>query len=132
MIQKKVLALTTTKPGKNHDFKLFEDSNIGNGIPPDINTIVDKGFDGIKTKYPNLTVIIPKKKPKGKSLTDEEKESNKNISKRRIVNEHALAQVKKYNAVSHIYRNKGNDTADRLMLIACGLNNYHIDHKEAA
>lgn len=124
--------LTKTEPGKNHDFKLFEDSNIGNGIPPDIPSIVDKGFDGIKTKYPNLTVIMPKKKPKGKELTGSEKEENKKISSKRIVNEHALAHVKKYNSVSHIYRNKGNEIADRLMLITCGLNNYHIEHKEAA
>ena len=124
--------LTETKSGKNHDFKLFEDSNIGTGIPPDVNSIVDKGFDGIKTKYPNLTVIIPKKKPKGKELTEEEKKENKNISSKRIVNEHALAHIKKYGSVSQIYRNKGNDKADRFMLIACGLNNYHIKYKEAA
>ena len=97
-----------------------------------MNTIVDKGFDGIKTNHPKLTVIIPKKKPRGKELTDGEKEANKNISKRRIVNEHALAHIKKYNSVSHVYRNKGNDKADKFMLIACSLNNYHIDHKEAA
>ena len=82
------------------------------------------------TSNPYLTVIMPKKKPKGKELTEEEKETNKNIS-RRIVNEHALAHIKKYNSVSHIYRNKGNNTADKLMLITCGLANYHIDHKEA-
>jgi len=124
--------LTKTVPGKNHDFTMFKDSNMGNGIPPDVNTVVDKGFDGIKTEYPNLTVTIPKKKPKGKELTEEEKEANKAISKRRIVNEHALAHIKKYNSVSHIYRNKGNETADKLMLITCSLANYHIDHKEAA
>ena len=111
---------------------MFKDSNIGKGIPPDVDTVVDKGFDGIKTEYPNLTVIMPKKKPRGQDLTNEEKEANKVISKRRIVNEHALAHIKKYNSVSHIYRNKGNNTADKLMLITCGLANYHIDHKEAA
>jgi len=84
------------------------------------------------TSNPYLTVIMPKKKPKGKELTEEEKETNKNISRRRIVNEHALAHIKKYNSASHIYRNKGNNTADKLMLITCGLANYHIDHKEAA
>lgn len=111
---------------------MFKDSNIAKGIPPDIDTVVDKGFDGIKTEYPNLTVIMPKKKLRGQDLTNEEKEANKVISKRRIVNEHALAHIKKYNSVSHIYRNKGNETADKLMLIACSLANYHIDHKEAA
>jgi DDE superfamily endonuclease len=111
---------------------MFKDSNIGNGIPPDINTVVDKGFDGIKTEYPDLTVTIPKKKPKGKELTEQEKEENKKISSKRIVNEHALAQIKKYNCVSHIYRNKGNDKADRFMFIACGLSNYHLQYKEVA
>lgn len=111
---------------------MFKDSNIGKGIPPNVDTVVDKGFDGIKTEYPDLSVTMPKKKPKGKELTPQEKEENKKISSKRIVNEHALAQIKKYNSVSHIYRNKGNDKADRFMVIACGLNNYHIKHKEAA
>jgi len=111
---------------------MLKDSNIGKGIPPDVTSTVDKGFDGITTEYSNLKVIMPKKKPRGKELTKEEKETNKNISKRRVINEHALAHIKKYNSVSHVYRNKGNDKADRFMLIACGLNNYHIDRKEAA
>ncbi|MBI2995114.1 MAG: hypothetical protein HYY52_00175 [Candidatus Melainabacteria bacterium] len=33
------------------------------GIPPDVTSNVDKGFDGITTEYSNLKVRMPRKKP---------------------------------------------------------------------
>ena len=51
---------------------------------------VDKGFQGIKNIVPSEQVEIPHKKPKGKSLSTEQKQENKIISSLRIVVEHAI------------------------------------------
>jgi hypothetical protein len=66
-------------------------------------------------------------------LTPEEKEQNKAISKKRIVNEHAIGGVKRYGAVSQICRNKGDDLPDEFAVASCGLWNFHLDcSKEVA
>ena len=57
--------------GKKHDFQLFKGSKIK--IDESIETIADKGYQGIK-KIHNSS-YTPKKKPKNKSLTSPEKET---------------------------------------------------------
>jgi hypothetical protein len=104
---------------------LFDDEDLGNTIPKDVECNVDKGFQGIQDY--GLKVNIPKKKPKGKELTEEEKEQNKAISKKRIVNEHAIGGVKRYGAVSQIYRNKGDKFSDEFAVVSSGLWNFHLD-----
>jgi hypothetical protein len=60
-------------------------------IPERISIWVDKGYEGIKKIIKNGNkVFMPKKKPKGGKLTEEEKEDNKIISSIRMVVEHAI------------------------------------------
>ncbi|OAD19993.1 transposase, IS4 family protein [Candidatus Thiomargarita nelsonii] len=63
----KILVLSNTQPGKNHDYTLFKELNPQ--IPSNVMNWVDLGFQGIETDFPSLEVIIPKKKPRGKELT---------------------------------------------------------------
>ena len=95
-------------------------------MPETISIWVDKGFLGIKALFPSLDFAIPhRRKPKQK-LTEQQKEENSVIGSIRVLSEHAFAGVKRFGAVSQIYRNKGNATADLFMLIACGLWNLLI------
>lgn len=50
--------------------------------------------------------MIPQKKPRGKALTFEQKQENKVISGIRIVVEHDINGVKRFGAMSNIYRNR--------------------------
>ncbi len=68
---------------------------------------------------------MPKKKPRGGSLTDEEKAMNRLISSVRIVVEHAIGGIKRFGCVSDIYRNK-NGFDDQLINVASGLWNLHV------
>lgn len=55
-----------------------------------------------------------------------QKEENRGLSQARVVCEHAFAGVKRYNAVSAVYRNRAEDFDDHLMLIAAGLWNFYL------
>ena len=123
---KEILYLSPTRNGRKHDFRITKAENVPRFIPPDKDTYVDTGFQGIKDLVNNPDNIhIPKKKPKNKQLTSEEKEINAIISSIRIKVEHTIGGIKKFNCLSHVFRNKkGQD--DEFINIISGLWNYHI------
>jgi hypothetical protein len=52
-----------------------------------------------------VTILQPKKKPRGAELTTEDKEHNRKISRVRIRVEHAIGGVKRYRIVKDQIRN---------------------------
>lgn len=121
---KQVLVLTTAREGKLHDKRFHDEDDIIGSIPDEIPVLLDSGFQGVQKQYINIE--LPHKKPRGGELTPLQKEENKNLSSRRVVCENAFAGVKRYNAVSAIYRNRVTDFDDKLMLTACGLWNFYL------
>ncbi|WP_347242487.1 transposase family protein [Nostoc sp. FACHB-888] len=93
-------------------------------MPDEIPIEVDSGFQGIQKQYDNLH--LPHKKPKGGELSDLQKAENRQLSQSRVVCENAFAGVKRYNAVSVIYRNRIKKFDDHLMLTAAGLWNFYL------
>src|SRR4030043_566946 len=123
---KKILLVTKTTMGKNHDYYSFKDENLGNNIPAKIKVFLDNGFQGIQKDYSKIRVIMPRKKPKGKELSEKNKIRNKKISSKRVIIEHAIGGVKRLRIVSDVYRNIKADFEDKIMLVACGIWNYYF------
>ena len=69
------------------------------------------------------------KKPHGKELTKREKEKNRKISKIRVKVEHAISGVKRSRIVKDLLRNTKENFSDLVMVIACGLHNFRVDHR---
>ena len=99
--------------------------DIIGGIPDEIPVLVDSGFQGVQKQYVNIR--LPHKKPRGGDLTAEQKQENRELAKERVVCENAFAGVKRYHAVSDIYRNRVSDFDDKLILTACGLWNFYLE-----
>ncbi|MGJ0606327.1 transposase family protein [Cylindrospermopsis raciborskii] len=72
-------------------------------------------------------VHLPHKKPKGKELTQQQKEENRELSRQRVVCEQAHSGIKRYNCVHSVYRNRVTDFDDQLMLVSAGLWNFYLD-----
>ena len=68
----------------------------------------------------------PKKKPRGKELTEEEKQSNQEISRVRVRIEHVMSGIKRCRIVKDRNRNWLKGFRDHIMLIACGLHNLRL------
>jgi hypothetical protein len=85
---------------------------------------VDLGFLGLHKEYDNIK--IPHKKPRGGELSPAQKQENRALSQSRVVCENAFAGVKRYSAVSAVYRNRKAEFDDRLMLTAAGLWNFYL------
>lgn len=122
--RKKILYLSPTKPGKMHDKKITDKASFIRCIPEDVAIWSDTGFQGIQKQHKN--VLMPKKKPKGRCLTVDEKQENKIISSIRIVVENAVAGIKRYNCLTNTFRNK-NGSDDMMMNICSGLWNFHLE-----
>ena len=99
--------LSPTAEGKKHDYRLFKEI-----WPPPARMVrknttlwLDLGFTGIDRDYPDLNTVMPKKKPRGTELTDEEKTRNKEISGFRVLVEHAISGIKRLNITTDRFRN---------------------------
>ena len=120
---KEVICIKSTH-GKCHDFTLLKNSKIK--IDPSIKIITDSGYQGIKKLYENAE--LPKKKSKKHPLTKEEKNKNREISRRRVVNEHVIGKLKRFKIIADRYRNKRTRFELRFNLIA-GI--YNLELKQS-
>jgi hypothetical protein len=68
----------------------------------------------------------PKDDEKQKELTDDAKAWNRIVSGFRVFVEHAIGGVKRFGIVSDKFRNRKDGFDDKVMVISCGLWNYHL------
>jgi hypothetical protein len=108
-----------------HDKKQLDEEKTVENIPGEIPIEGDLGFQGLQNEFENIH--LPHKKPKGKDLTVEQKEENKEFSSHRVKCEHAHAGIKRYNCVVSIYRNRIADFDDQLMLVSTGPWNFYLN-----
>jgi hypothetical protein len=76
-----------------------------------------------------VTILQPKKKPRGGQLTAEEKEHNREIARVRIRVEHTIGGVKRYRIVKDQLRNWKQDFRDQVMETCCGLHNFRLNFR---
>lgn len=119
---KRILWLSKTYDGSIHDKKILDLEPLS--LPSGTTLWQDTGFLGYNPE--NVTIMMPTKKPKGKLLTDRQKEENRKISRFRILVEHAIGGVKKCRIVKERFRCRKFGFDDLVMLIACGLHNFRI------
>lgn len=124
--KKYILFLTKTKSGRRHDKRLADKQALFEGIPESVTVWADTGFLGAAKQHKNT--MIPKKASKGNPLTYQEKQENKVIAGLRVIVEHAIGGMKRFRSVADIYRNKKAFMEDRLLRIAAGLWNLHLQH----
>lgn len=122
--KKKILVITKQKSGRRHDKRLADKESVFEQIPKHVDVFADTAFEGEQRVHGKL--YIPKKKPKGRPLTQEEKEMNRLISSLRVVVEHAIGGIKRYRCMSEKLRNRKAYIDDKFILLTAGLWNYHL------
>lgn len=122
----KVLYLSDTYEGKKHDKKIADEE--GYCFPPGSKLLQDTGFQGFRPD--GVTILQPKKKPKGGELTPDEKILNRAISSIRVGVEHHIGGVKRAQIVGVKFRNRVAHFVDDVMETACGLHNFRVSHRK--
>lgn len=78
---------------------------------------------------------MPIKKPRkskknpSPSLTEEQKNHNRQVSKTRILVENAISRMKKFNVLNYKLRNRTESFADEVIELCAGLANFKIKCK---
>lgn len=121
----KIILLTPTCEGKKNDKKVSDEA--GFSLPSGSCLYQDTGFQGFALE--GVTIMQPKKKPRGKELTQEEKDCNRQISSIRVRVEHEIGGVKRYRIVKDKIRNWKDDFRDQVMATCCGLHNFRLNFR---
>ena len=99
--------------GRRHDLNIYRQNHPD--LPKEVEQGFDRGYDGIKNYFPGLECAIPFKRrghgrghrgEKAEDLTSEQKRYNKDLSKARVVVEHTISRLKKFNIFGQEYRNR--------------------------
>ena len=107
--------------GPTHDFALYKRSRIE--PHESLEVLGDSGYQGLSKLHEKSKT--PHKKPRKAELTDEQKQSNRELASRRVVVEHVIRSLKIFRIVAERYRNRRKRFSLRFNLIA-GLYNYEL------
>ena len=85
--------------------------------------MVDTGYQGIKKVHQNSE--LPKKRSKKQFLSKQDKQSNHQLARERVLNENVIGMLKRFKIVADKYRNRRKRFGLRFNLIA-GLYNWEL------
>jgi hypothetical protein len=111
-----------TYPGSTHD------QRIADATPYLLTTgrrlLQDLGF--LALTLPQVEVIMPTKKPRGRALTRAQKAANRRISRRRVHIEHVNSRVKRCRMAHETNRLWKVGVRDLVMEVCCALHNFRV------
>ena len=90
---------------------------------------MDLRYSGVKKDFPSLKTRLPVKKKRGELLSRTEKKYNKKLSKERVIVEHSIARLKKFEVIGNEFRNRLNGYDDAFSIVS-GLVNFRLMRQE--
>ena len=121
----KILFLSPRTTGKKSDKKLADECAYQ--LPAGTRWVQAKGFQGFTV--PEVHILQPEKKPRGKELTVNDQYGNQWLGSLRIRVEHAIGGVKRYRIVKDCLRNRKTSFKDSVFAICCGLHNFRLNFR---
>jgi len=115
--------------GRRHDLDVYKKNHPD--LPKEVEQDFDRGYDGVGNCFPDLKCATPFKKrgggkghrgEKAPDLTPEQKAFNTQLSRERVVVEHTISKLKKFNIFGQEFRNRLR-FYDRMTDIVCGMIN---------
>ena len=104
-----------------HDFALYQQSKVE--PHESLEVLADSGYQGLAKLHEKSRT--PRKKPRKSELTEEQRQSNRELASRRVVVEHVIRSLKIFRILAERYRNRRRRFSLRFNLIA-GLYNYEL------
>ena len=97
--------------GPVHDFALYGRSKVE--PHESLEVLGDSGYQGLQKLHEKSRT--PPKKPHKAELTDEQKRSNRELARRRVVVEHVIRSLKIFRILAERYRNRRKRFSLRLL-----------------
>ncbi len=107
-----VADVAESAPGPTADIKLLEESQLLERLPVGVGGLGDLAYVGIDKLHPAGLGATPRRKPRGKDRPPEDVCYNRAFARRRIVVEHTIGRMRRYQAITQLDRNhRRNHTA---------------------
>jgi hypothetical protein len=117
-----ILFLSDTYTGSTHDKRMADATPYP--LPAGSRLLQDLGF--LAFTLPQVEVIMPIKKPRGRALTRAQKAANRRIARRRVRIEHVNSSVKRCRIVHDTNRLRKVGVRDLVMEVCCALHNFRV------
>jgi len=117
-----ILFLSDTYEGSAHDKRIADGTPYP--LPSGSKLLQDLGF--LAFVLDGVECITPFKKPRGGTLTDEQKTFNQHLAHRRVRIEHVNSSVKRCRIVKDTIRMFKENARDMVAEICCGLHNFRV------
>jgi hypothetical protein len=104
--------------GPTADIKLLEASGLLERLPPGIGGMGDLAYVGIEKLHPQGLGAAPRRKPRGKERPAEDVCYNRAFAKRRIVVEHTIGRMRRYQSITQLDRNHRQQHTARVRAVA--------------
>jgi hypothetical protein len=117
-----ILFLSDTYAGSTHDKRIAEATPYP--LPAGSRLLQDLGF--LAFTLGQVQIIMPTRKPRGRTLTRAQKAANRRIARRRVRIEHVNSSVKRCRIVRDTNRLRKAGIRDRVMEVCCALHNFRV------
>jgi hypothetical protein len=114
--------------GQTHDLILLRQTDLLGQLGEDEAAMLDKGYDGVQNDYPNQRIYLPFKARRNHPLTEDQKAYNRFLAHYRILVEHSLACMNRFQILRQVYRHQ-RDEHTRIVRIVAGLVSRRIQVK---
>jgi hypothetical protein len=104
--------------GPKSDIKTLDESGLMGRLPQGVGAIGDLAYVGIDRLHAQGLGAAPRKKPRGKDRPPEDVAYNRAFSKRRMVVEHSIGRMRRYQSITQMDRNHRQQHTARVRAVA--------------
>lgn len=125
----RIEAVSESVPGgQTHDLTLLRQTDLLSQLGEGEAAMLDKGYDGVQNDYPDQPIYLPFKARRNHPLTADQKAYNRFLARYRILVEHSLACMNRFQILRQVFRHQL-DQHTRIVRIVAGLVNRRIQEK---
>lgn len=111
-----ILDIADSEQGRRQDKGYFNDSGVVERLPEDTTWLADLGYPGLPSDLQRAA--IPRKKPRGQERPEEDKAFNTMFSRKRVLVENSIAQIRSFNALKVRDRHHRRHHTERVVAVS--------------
>ena len=110
--------VSASVPGSEHDLTMMRGDGVPDRLAEGEGAMADKAYTGAGSDRPGVPPVVPTKATRGHPPTDEQKAANRVISGCRVVIEHVMAQLNRFQALKRVFRSAFGRHARTIRVVA--------------
>lgn len=123
-----IVDIADSLPGPTADLTVLKQSDLLARLPDGFGALGDLAYVGMDKVHPQGLAATPRRKPRGQPRPAEDVAYNRAFAQRRIVVEHTIGRLRRYEAITQVDRHHRQHHTARVVAVA-GLVNRQMSHR---